>query len=611
MTRVRTRRRPRSRRPRRDRRRRRDGQEPGRTRQEEDASAAFDDSYREPITSRAVRPTHRAGRSPAPRSTSSTDQSAGARTGSADCWRRRRPVPTADSSPAAWSCPSGSPTPARCRPPRRAGSRSPRPPRASVSRGIRVACFRPAGPPASAARKPGPAANEPEAFYRGEPIAIDLAFGPPASAAGKSSTTAAGRSRASRSRSASATMSGRPGQQDRGRAAASTRPTRSPRAPDVQRHRRAARGPPLHPHRPRRHLPDRRPAARGAVPQPDRPRPRVRAVRRIRSPRPPRRSGTSAASATMPCWIRRFGLPREGPLTVRYSDTNQPARDATVRARGGRSHHAPGRERRRDRRRTDGRRCTSAPASTSSRSSPRSGLPTSRPEIVDGRPARRSRELADLELEPAAIVTMEALDAKTGAGIEGVRFQYETDTSRQRRSLPSQLVVVDHPATDDAAGCARSSSRGASGSSSSDRPARLEVRGLARRGPVDPRGRPGDRRSASVSRRSKNRRRTRDRGSAFFPEDLVEKWRRQQRAEPGRGSSASAIRITSAAIRSPPTSSRHSSTRTTWARAPTRPRRSRPGSRQLPEGPTTLLRDHRRRPASAEHLSTISARCRA
>jgi hypothetical protein len=48
---------------------------------------------------------------------------------------------------------------------------------------------------------------------------------------------------------------------------------------------------------------------------------------------------------------------------------------------------------------------------------------------------------------PRAHVTLEAVDVKTGAGIEGVRFEYETDTTRQRRHLHSQLVFVDHPAT--------------------------------------------------------------------------------------------------------------------------------------------------------------------
>ncbi len=45
-------------------------------------------------------------------------------------------------------------------------------------------------------------------------------------------------------------------------------------------------------------------------------------------------------------------------------------------------------------------------------------------------------------------MTLEAIDAKTGAGIEGVRFQYDTDATRQHRDLASQLVVVDHPTTD-------------------------------------------------------------------------------------------------------------------------------------------------------------------
>ena len=43
----------------------------------------------------------------------------------------------------------------------------------------------PRRPPPVGRRERRPAANEPEAFYRGEPIAIDLAFGPPASIRGK------------------------------------------------------------------------------------------------------------------------------------------------------------------------------------------------------------------------------------------------------------------------------------------------------------------------------------------------------------------------------------------------------------------------------------------
>lgn len=46
-------------------------------------------------------------------------------------------------------------------------------------------------------------------------------------------------------------------------------------------------------------------------------------------------------------------------------------------------------------------------------------------------------------------MTLEAVDAKTGAGIEDVRFQYETEANPRHRDVPSQLVVLDHPATDD------------------------------------------------------------------------------------------------------------------------------------------------------------------
>ena len=58
-------------------------------------------------------------------------------------------------------------------------------------------------------------------------------------------------------------------------------------------------------------------------------------------------------------------------------------------------------------------------------------------------------EIRVLRLEPAARVTLKAVDAKTGEGIAGVRFEYETDTTRQRRDLQSQLVIADRPATDE------------------------------------------------------------------------------------------------------------------------------------------------------------------
>lgn len=56
-------------------------------------------------------------------------------------------------------------------------------------------------------------------------------------------------------------------------------------------------------------------------------------------------------------------------------------------------------------------------------------------------------EICAVPLKPAVYVSLKAVDVKTGAGIEGVRFEYETETTRQRRHLHSQLVFVDHPAT--------------------------------------------------------------------------------------------------------------------------------------------------------------------
>jgi RNA polymerase sigma factor (sigma-70 family) len=57
--------------------------------------------------------------------------------------------------------------------------------------------------------------------------------------------------------------------------------------------------------------------------------------------------------------------------------------------------------------------------------------------------------LSDVILPRGAAVVVKAFDAKTGAGIEGVGFAYETDTDRRRRELRSQAVVIDHPVTDE------------------------------------------------------------------------------------------------------------------------------------------------------------------
>ncbi|WP_076350482.1 M56 family metallopeptidase [Paludisphaera borealis] len=62
--------------------------------------------------------------------------------------------------------------------------------------------------------------------------------------------------------------------------------------------------------------------------------------------------------------------------------------------------------------------------------------------------AKGTKETAvDVQLEAGAPLTFEAVEEATGKGIAGVRFAYETDTTRVRRPVASQTVYVDHPAT--------------------------------------------------------------------------------------------------------------------------------------------------------------------
>ena len=142
-----------------------------------------------------------------------------------------------------------------------------------------------------------------------------------------------------------------------------------------------------------------------------------------------------------------FAAARDAQFIVKYVDTKQPVKNATVRAKTDREMLRSG-----------------SVGTTDDKGQVTLGLRPGEYELVIepplGAPYRPSRgplkigneevtEIRAVPLEPAAIVTLEAVDAKNGAGIEGVRFQYETDTTRERRHLPSQLVFVDHPTTDE------------------------------------------------------------------------------------------------------------------------------------------------------------------
>ncbi|MGP0066131.1 MAG: sigma-70 family RNA polymerase sigma factor [Isosphaeraceae bacterium] len=224
----------------------------------------------------------------------------------------------------------------------------------------------------------------------------------------------------------------------------------------------------------------------------------------------------------------RFLAPRDVRLAVRYSDTDRPARNATVRARSERTMLGTGSVGAAD----DEGRVTLhlRPGEYELAIEPPLDAPyrPGRKIIEIGR--EQVAEITDLKLEPAALVTLEAVDAKTGAGIEGVRFQFETDASHERRDLPSQLVIVDHPVTDDRGRLRAIVEPGRRRFFVESAPPGWKFEGTT-----------GTRLDLAAGQETTARFAfARDEGpaangsaqgdSSAFPEDLVDKWRRQQRA---------------------------------------------------------------------------------
>jgi RNA polymerase sigma factor (sigma-70 family) len=220
-----------------------------------------------------------------------------------------------------------------------------------------------------------------------------------------------------------------------------------------------------------------------------------------------------------------FVTAREVRLTARYSDTDLPARNATVRARSNREmlragsvgvtddngrttlHLRPG----------DYELAIEPPLGASYRPD-RETLKIGQEEVA---------EVKDLKLEPATLVALEAIDAKTGAGIEGVRFQYETDTSRQRHDLPSQLVFVDHPTTDERGRLRAIVEPGRRRFFVESVPAGWKPEGTSNELIELGAGREIPIRFAFTKVEQPREEATGGEAAAIFPEDLIEKWRRQ------------------------------------------------------------------------------------
>jgi hypothetical protein len=218
---------------------------------------------------------------------------------------------------------------------------------------------------------------------------------------------------------------------------------------------------------------------------------------------------------------------RKARFIVEYGDTKEPVKNATVRAK------------------TDHEMLRSGSVGTTDdKGQVTLGLRPGDYELVIepplGAPYRPARvplkiakeeiaELSAVTLEPAALVTLEAVDAKTGTGIEGVRFEYETDTTRQRRHLHSQLVFVDHPATDEHGQLRAVVEPGRQRFFIETVPPGWKFEGAPSELLDLVAGRELTIRFAFKKIEDPVAKGSMNADSALFPDDLIEKWRRQQR----------------------------------------------------------------------------------
>jgi RNA polymerase sigma factor (sigma-70 family) len=297
-------------------------------------------------------------------------------------------------------------------------------------------------------REEAPAAGEPDVFHRGEPISVDLSFGPPAVLRGKV-TDDRGRPLANARVQVGLVDDGR---REGGKTWRCRRVDPTGSAPDDRLEFDGIHVLP-------EGMLSTRTGPDGGYRIDGLPRETVFLARIDPGPEFDASMETIATTAGPVKDARALGpdavldarleAPREARVKVILGDTQQPARDVTVRARD------------KDQRmmiRAGGVAMTDADGWATLRLragiydlafEPAAGMP-----YLPGRgriPVTgdvESREYAGFRLEPAAIVTMEARDAKTDEPIEGVAFRYETDSDSRPRELQSQPVIVDRPATD-------------------------------------------------------------------------------------------------------------------------------------------------------------------
>jgi protocatechuate 3,4-dioxygenase beta subunit/thiol-disulfide isomerase/thioredoxin len=385
-----------------------------------------------------------------------------------------------------------------------------------------VACFRPGERPQAAPRT-APPANEPEAFYRGEAVAIDLSFGPSATVHGKV-VDDRGRPLANVKVQVGVCNAGRRGQ----RMWTCRRVDPADPAPDERREFNGIHALP-------ESLLSTRTGPDGSYRIDGLPREAQLLARIDPGPDYEPFEDMIATSAARIANVRCLGhdavldwksmAARRVPIVVRLADTKQPARNATVRARSDLTTVGAGGVGVTD---DEGRTMLHLkPGAYEIAVEPPFGAPYLPGQVqIPVTSDADFHEYSPFEVEPAAIVTMEARDAKTGAGIEGVRFRYETDADSRRRELRSQLVVVDHPETDERGRLRAIVEPGRKRFFAGNVPPGWELEGSPGRPVILVAGREttirwsftqvGEPKADAAS------------GPAQFPDDLVEKWRHQQ-----------------------------------------------------------------------------------
>lgn len=142
-----------------------------------------------------------------------------------------------------------------------------------------------------------------------------------------------------------------------------------------------------------------------------------------------------------------FAAPVEVRFRVKHARTDQPARGVTIRAKSDRTMLRSGGVAATD---EEGRAVLHLrPGQYAFAAEPAPGsldLPAQGSIRVE---AGLTAEVHDMALPLGGAVVLKALEAGTGAGIEGVGFAYQTDTDRSRKELRSRPGALDHPVTDE------------------------------------------------------------------------------------------------------------------------------------------------------------------